>query len=66
MQCRVDLCIIGIRTTTVRAPGPPVHGVRPAGTCSDTVYDAHAPTLACRSAKSWTRRDTAEQHGEPD
>ena len=27
-------------TTAVTVPGPPVHSVRPAGTCSDTVYNA--------------------------
>ena len=32
-------------TMAVAAPGPPVHSVRPAGTCSDTVYDALPPRL---------------------
>ena len=37
-------------TTAVVVPGPPVHSVQPAGTCSDTVYNAHAPrTLAALS-----------------
>ena len=44
-------------TTAVTVPSPPVHSVRPAGPCSDTVYDAHAHTLAC-SAKLWTRDAT--------
>ena len=53
-------------TTAVTVPGPPVHSVRPAGTCIDTVYDAHAPRLlaACEVVDSpqdsteWTQRST--------
>ena len=38
--------INGGATTAVRVPGTPGHSVPPAGTYSDTVYDAHAPALS--------------------
>ena len=48
---------------------PPVHSVRPARTCSDTVYDAHAPRfLAALShglAIGLNGVDSAEHYGEP-
>ena len=43
-------------TTAVRAPGPPVHNVQPAGTSSDTVYDAPPPRLlAAAPSRGHTR-----------
>ena len=52
-------------TTAVRVPGHLVHSVRPAKTCSDTVYDSRDShpwqIFACKNAKSWGPRPTGRQ-----
>ena len=55
-------------TTAVRAPGPPVHGVRPAGTCSDTVYDAPGRTGRSSTVSQTSSTDVwrSQREGGPD